>query len=150
MSPILAFYTVNTWQEARDLSIQILNFEGAGHTMVLHTTNDKIAEEFALKVPVSRFLINCSATLGGIGATTNLMPALTLGCGAIGGSSTSDNVGPQNLFNLRRVVYGVRTLEEIRGEDVFAEGNAIDLEGSGFNKEQLVDLLVERVLQRLK
>jgi len=150
LSPILAFYTVNTWQEARDLSIQILNFEGAGHTMVLHTTNDKIAEEFALKVPVSRFLINCSATLGGIGATTNLMPALTLGCGAIGGSSTSDNVGPQNLFNLRRVVYGVRTLEEIRGEDVFAEGNAIDLEGSGFNKEQLVDLLVERVLQRLK
>ncbi|ABW18352.1 acetaldehyde dehydrogenase (acetylating) [Alkaliphilus oremlandii] len=150
LSPILAFYTVNTWQEARDLSIQILNFEGAGHTMVLHTTNDKIAEEFGLKVPVSRFLINCSATLGGIGATTNLMPALTLGCGAIGGSSTSDNVGPQNLFNLRRVVYGVRTLEEIRGEDVFAEGNAIDLEGSGFNKEQLVDLLVERVLQRLK
>lgn len=150
LSPILAFYTVNTWQQARDLSIQILNFEGAGHTMVLHTTNDKIAEEFALKVPVSRFLINCSATLGGIGATTNLMPALTLGCGAIGGSSTSDNVGPQNLFNLRRVVYGVRTLEEIRGEDVFAEGNAIDLEGSGFNKEQLVDLLVERVLQRLK
>lgn len=150
LSPILAFYTVNTWEEARDLSIQILNFEGAGHTMVLHTTNDKIAEAFALKVPVSRFLINCSATLGGIGATTNLMPALTLGCGAIGGSSTSDNVGPQNLFNLRRVVYGVRTLEEIRGEDVFEEVNAVNLEDSGLSKEQLVDLLVERVLQRLK
>ncbi|WMM26195.1 acetaldehyde dehydrogenase (acetylating) [Tissierella sp. MB52-C2] len=150
LSPILAFYTVNTWEEARDLSMEILYFEGAGHTMVIHTTNKRITEEFALKVPVSRLLINCSATLGGIGATTNLMPALTLGCGAIGGSSTSDNVGPQNLFNLRRVVYGVRTLDEIRGEDIFEEVSAIAVEDLGLSKDQLVDLLVERVLQKLK
>ena len=44
------------------------------------------------------------------------MPALTLGCGAVGGSSTSDNIGVENLFNLRRVAYGVRDLEEIRQE----------------------------------
>ncbi len=150
LSPILAFYTVNTWEEARDLSINILKFEGAGHTMVIHTTNKKIGEAFGLKVPVSRLLINCSATLGGIGATTNLMPALTLGCGAVGGSSTSDNVGPHNLFNLRRVVYGVKTLDEIRGEDRFVEANAVAVEDLGLSKDQLVDLLVERVLQRLR
>ncbi len=150
LTPILAFYTVNTWEEARDLSIRILNFEGAGHTMVIHTANNKITEDFALKVPVSRLLINCSATLGGIGATTNLRPALTLGCGAVGGSSTSDNVGPQNLFNLRRVVYGVRTLDEIRGEDKFEDVSAKTVEDLGINKDQLIDLLVERVLQKLK
>ncbi len=150
LSPILAFYTVNTWEEARDLSIKILNFEGAGHTMVIHTANNKITEDFALKVPVSRLLINCSATLGGIGATTNLRPALTLGCGAVGGSSTSDNVGPQNLFNLRRVVYGVRTLDEIRGEDKFGDVSEKAVEDLGLNKDQLIDLLVERVLQKLK
>ncbi len=150
LSPILAFYTVNTWEEARDLSIEILNFEGAGHTMTIHTTNNKITEEFGLKVPVSRFLVNCSATLGGIGATTNLMPALTLGCGAAGGSSTSDNVGPQNLFNLRRIAYGVRTLDKIRGEDVFEEAGTIADENLGLTKDQLIDLLVERVLQKLK
>ncbi len=118
--------------------------------MTIHTTNNKIIEEFGLKVPVSRFLVNCSATLGGIGATTNLMPALTLGCGAAGGSSTSDNVGPQNLFNLRRVAYGVRTLDKIRGEDVFEEAGAIADENLGLTKDQLIDLLVERVLQKLK
>ena len=59
-------------------------------------------------------LVNTSGTLGGIGASTNLVPALTLGCGAVGGSSTSDNIGVENLFNLRRVAYGVRDLEEIR------------------------------------
>ena len=41
LSPILAFYTVNTWEEARDLSIQILNFEGAGHTPWLFTQQTK-------------------------------------------------------------------------------------------------------------
>lgn len=150
LSPILAFYTVSTWEEALDLSIKILNFEGAGHTMVIHTTNKKITEEFALKVPVSRLLINCSGTLGGIGATTNLMPSLTLGCGAVGGSSTSDNVSPLNLFNLRRVAYGVRLLDEIRGEDIFEEVNSITNEDMRLSKDQLVDLLIERILQRIK
>jgi len=75
---------------------------------------------------------------------------LTLGCGAVGGSSTSDNVGPQNLFNLRRVVYGVRTLDEIRGEDKFDDVSGKAVEDLGLNKAQLIDLLVERVLQKLK
>ena len=49
-----------------------------------------------------------------MGATTNLAPALTLGCGAVGGSATSDNVGPMNLLNIRRVAWGVRELEDLR------------------------------------
>jgi len=60
-------------------------------------------------------LVNTPGALGGIGATTNLSPALTLGCGAVGGSSTSDNVGPQNLFNIRRVAWGVRELSDLKG-----------------------------------
>lgn len=81
--------------------------------MVLHSNNESIIKEFALKKPVSRLLINTPGSLGGIGASTNLIPALTLGCGAIGGSSTSDNVGPLNLVNIKRMAYGVRELDEI-------------------------------------
>ena len=54
------------------------------------------------------------AALGGIGATTNISPALTLGCGAVGGGSSSDNVGPMNLLNIRKVGYGVRSIDELR------------------------------------
>ena len=72
--------------------------------------------EFALKKPVSRLLVNTPGALGGVGATTGLPPALTLGCGAVGGSATSDNVGPMNLLNIRRVAYGVRELDELRGK----------------------------------
>ena len=70
---------------------------------------------FAMRVPASRIIVNTPSALGGIGASTALMPALTLGCGAIGGSATSENVGPMNLLNLKHVAYGLREMEEIRG-----------------------------------
>ena len=53
--------------------------------------------------------------LGGVGATTKLAPALTLGCGAVGGSATSDNVTPLHLINIRRVAWGQQELEDLRG-----------------------------------
>lgn len=149
LGPILAFYTSETWEAACDLSIKILLQEGAGHTMAIHSTDDAVIKEFALRKPVSRLLVNTSATLGGIGATTNLFPAMTLGCGAVGGSSTSDNIGPQNLFNMRRIAWGVRELEELRGEDIF-EDDSKNIKETDMNKDQLVDLLVKRVLEKLQ
>lgn len=68
--------------------------------------DEAVVRRFALTVPVSRFLVNVPASLGGIGAETALFPALTLGCGAVGGSSSSNNIGPLDLINLRRVAWG--------------------------------------------
>ena len=84
--------------------------------MTIHSENENVIREFALKKPVSRLLVNTPGALGGVGATTNLAPALTLGCGAVGGSATSDNVGPENLYNIRRVAFGMRELSEVRGD----------------------------------
>ncbi|MBQ7548580.1 MAG: acetaldehyde dehydrogenase (acetylating), partial [Clostridia bacterium] len=97
LCPILAFYTENNWQDACERCMQILYNEGVGHTMTIHSNDEKIIKEFALKKPVSRLLVNTPGALGGVGATTNLAPALTLGCGAVGGSATSDNITPLNL-----------------------------------------------------
>lgn len=115
LCPILAFYTENNWQDACERCMQILYNEGVGHTMTIHSNDEKIIKEFALKKPVSRLLVNTPGALGGVGATTNLAPALTLGCGAVGGSATSDNITPLNLINRRRVAFGARELEEVRG-----------------------------------
>ena len=117
LAPILAFYCEETWEAACERCIEILTNEGAGHTLVLHSNNEEIIREFALKKPVSRLLVNTPGALGGIGASTNLVPALTLGCGAVGGSATSDNVGPMNLINIRRMVYGVKELEDLRPQN---------------------------------
>lgn len=82
--------------------------------MTIHSEDERVIREFALQKPVSRLLVNTPGALGGVGATTNLAPALTLGCGAVGGSATSDNVGPLNLINIRRVAYGVKELSDLK------------------------------------
>ena len=139
LCPILAFYVEKDWETACQRSIEILMSEGAGHTMCVHTKDENVIREFALKKPVNRVLINTPGALGGIGATTNLVPALTLGSGAVGGSSTSDNISPLNLINIRRCAYGVRELEEIRNTG----------SGSSCNTEELVNLLVDKIIQKL-
>ncbi len=117
LCPILAFYTENDWESACARCMEILYNEGVGHTMTIHSQNKDIIKEFALKKPVSRLLVNTPGALGGVGATTNLSPALTLGCGAVGGSATSDNITPLNLINIRRVAFGARELEDVRSNN---------------------------------
>lgn len=117
LCPILAFYTEPSWEAACERCMQILYNEGVGHTMTIHSQDKNVIREFALKKPVSRLLVNTPGALGGTGATTALAPALTLGCGAVGGSATSDNITPLNLINIRRVAYGIKELEEVRGSN---------------------------------
>ena len=147
LGPILAFYTVNDWKEACHLCYEILTNEGAGHTMTIHSQDEEVIRQFALEKPVSRLLVNTPGTLGGIGASTNLFPALTLGCGAVGGSSTSDNISPQNLFNVRRIVWGVKDMEDIKPKQT--QSSAMTSTDT-MNEDVLVDLLVDKILEKLK
>ena len=130
LCPVLGFYCEENWEKACERCIEILKNEGIGHTMSMHSNNVNVIREFALKKPVSRLLVNTPATLGGVGATTNLLPALTLGCGTVGGSSTSDNIGPKNLINIRTVAYGQKELEDLVKKPCVSElsdvvGNAV-------------------------
>ena len=59
-----------------------------------------------------RVLVNTPAPQGSTGITTNVFPSMTLGCGAMAGNSTSDNIGPLHLINIKRLAYTVRTPEE--------------------------------------
>ncbi|PKM51490.1 MAG: acetaldehyde dehydrogenase (acetylating) [Firmicutes bacterium HGW-Firmicutes-7] len=116
LSPILALYSEEDWEKACEKCVELLEYDGLGHSLVIHSKDEKIIREFALKKPVSRILVNTSSAQGAIGASTNLVPSLTLGCGAVGGSSTSDNVSPLNLINIRRVAYGTKEVEDIQNE----------------------------------
>lgn len=113
LCPVLGFFIEENWEKACERSLEILNNEGAGHTMTIHSEDESVIRQFALQKPVMRLLVNTPAALGGVGATTNLAPAFTLGCGSVGGSSVSDNISPMNLINIRRLAYGVKELEDI-------------------------------------
>lgn len=130
LAPILGLFVETDTDAVLKRSIEILHMEGAGHTFCMHAEDQELVRKFALQIPASRFLVNTPGALGGIGATTRLFPALTLGCGAVGGSSSSNNIGPMDVINIRRVAFGVRELEEIRRE-AGQMGAAADLDRAG-------------------
>lgn len=146
LCPVLGFYVENGWESACRRAIEILNNEGAGHTMVIHSEDERVIREFALKKPVSRLLVNTPGALGGVGVTTGLLPALTLGCGSIGKSATSDNVGPMHLLNIRRVAYGLKELSDVAGT---AEKSCDDRQCHQQPAYDEIEQIVRSVLDRI-
>ncbi len=112
LSPVLSLYFVPDFNAAMDTCFALLKFGGAGHTAAIYSKNDARTREYALRMPANRVLVNTPAPQGSTGITTNVFPSMTLGCGAVAGNITSDNVGPQHLFNIKRLAYVVRKPEE--------------------------------------
>jgi len=112
LSPVLSLLFVNDWKAALDSTFGVLKFGGAGHTAVIYSKNDARTREYAMRMPANRILVNTPAPQGSTGITTNVFPSMTLGCGAVAGNITSDNVGPQHLINIKRLAYVVRRPEE--------------------------------------
>ena len=139
LSTVLAFYAEDNWHKACERCIELLKYGGIGHSLVIHSNNEEVIREFALKKPVSRILVNTPSSQGAIGATTNLAPSLTLGCGAVGGSATSDNVGVIHLINIRRAVYGIREAEDLVPKKLEERKSSLDIE-----------LIAKLVIEKLK
>jgi len=111
LSPILAFYAVPNLATGIALCRRLLEFGGLGHTCAIHSQNRSATLEFGQAMPAFRVVVNSSAVHGSIGYSTNLFPAMTLGCGAPGGNITSDNIGPQHLMNAKRIAWETRGVE---------------------------------------
>jgi len=107
LSPVLAMYRADNYEDAVAKASALVEFGGRGHTSVLYvdpTRRDRI-DYFESRVATSRMLLNTPSSQGAIGDLYNfhLDPSLTLGCGSWGGNSISDNVGPQHLLNIKTV-----------------------------------------------
>ena len=140
---ILAYYVEPDEESVLRRCVEILEWEGAGHTFSIHAQDESVVKRFAAAVPASRVLVNTPAALGGIGASTCLFPALTLGCGAVGGSSSSNNIGPLDLINIKRVAWGVKELEELRGGPACHTGNRRTVDAAAM--DELVRLIMRRL-----
>lgn len=135
LCPILALFVEHDENSILQRVCEVLYGEGAGHTFAIHAADEAVIRRFALTVPVSRFLVNTPASLGGIGLSTRLFPALTLGCGAVGGSSSSNNIGPLDLINIRRVAWGTEAAPKTINAPLDAS---------------LIDVLTEEILKKLQ
>lgn len=145
LAPILAFYTAENYEKVCDVCVEILHYEGAGHTFSIHCKDEERIAYFSRRIPASRILVNTPSALGGVGSTTGLMPSFTLGCGAIGGSATSENVGPMNLLDIKRVAYGIHSMEEIRRDVAEAINEKDYLSIDKVNIEEIVQTIIKRL-----
>ncbi len=110
LSPVLAFFTVDGWRDACHRCIELLQFGGIGHTLVIHSRDNDVIMKFALEKPAFRILVNTQAALGAVGYTNGLDPSMTLGAGTWGGSIVSDNVTARHLINIKRLAYETNPL----------------------------------------
>lgn len=114
LCPVLAYYEVADWREGCERCTALLRYGGLGHTMSIHAEDDAVILEFGLRKPAFRICVNTSTSHGSIGLTTGLDPALTLGCGGLGGNITSDNITPRHLLNIKRLAYELRPRPDAR------------------------------------
>ena len=108
LSPVLAMYRANTFEDAVAKAEHLVADGGYGHTSSVYlneiTEGEKLAL-FSAKMKTCRILLNTPSAQGGIGDLYNfkLAPSLTLGCGSWGGNSVSENVGVKHLINIKTV-----------------------------------------------
>ena len=107
LSPVLAMYKAETFDEAIAKAARLVADGGYGHTssLYIHPAEKEKIEKHYHAMKTCRVLINTPSSHGGIGDLYNfkLTPSMTLGCGSWGGNSVSENVGVKHLLNIKRV-----------------------------------------------
>ena len=112
LSPLLAYYVVDSLEEGCDRCAEILRYGGMGHTASIHSQSREAAQEYGVRMPASRIVVNSPSTHGAIGFTTDLEPSMTLGCGSWGGNVTSDNISPRHLVDIKRIAFETRPINQ--------------------------------------
>ena len=108
LSPVLAMYKSDNFNDAIDKASHLIADGGYGHTSSIYINSETEKEKldiFEETMKTCRILINTPSSQGGIGDLYNfkLTPSLTLGCGSWGGNSVSENVGVKHLLNIKTV-----------------------------------------------
>lgn len=104
LCPVLSIIAYDKWEDAVTIAKTNLLFEGAGHSAVIHSTNQDRIEELGEVLPISRLAVNQQGSSGLGGAMNNgLNPTGTLGCGSWGNNSLSENLWWTHLVNISRI-----------------------------------------------
>ncbi len=128
LSPVLAMIKSNSTDEGINLSKQMVEFNGLGHSAAIHTASHELEVKFGDLVQAIRIICNSPSTFGGIGNVYNsFIPSLTLGCGSYGHNSVAGNVGPLNLLNVKKVGRRRNNMQWFKiPSKIYFEENAIE------------------------
>jgi sulfoacetaldehyde dehydrogenase len=105
LSPVLAFYRAADFAAAAALAERLLGYQGAGHSVGVHTREQRRAVDLGLTLPVCRVIVNQAHCFATGGSFDNALPfSLSMGCGTWGRNSISDNLNYRHFLNITRVV----------------------------------------------
>ena len=120
LSPVLTVYRARDFAQARDIVRSIYAYQGAGHSVSLHSKVEGRALELGLTMPVARVIVNQVHVVANGGSFSNALPvSLSMGCGTWGRNNFSDNLNVRQYMNVTRVVREIPgrepTIDELLG-----------------------------------
>ena len=125
LSLVAGLYRAADFNQARKVAAEILAYEGAGHSIGIHTTDHERAIALGHDMPTCRVIVNQAHCFATGGAFDNGMPfSLSMGCGTWGGNSIDDNFNHTHLMNITKVVRTIEPDEPAR-DDIFADHWAV-------------------------
>lgn len=121
LSPVLAVYRARDFEHAQQIVRAIYTYEGAGHSIGLHSELPERALQIGLNLPTSRVIVNQAHCFATGGSFDNGLPfSLSMGCGTWGGNSISDNLNYKHFLNITRVAFPCAP-DEPSVEEVFGD-----------------------------
>ena len=104
LSPVLSIYKVKNFNEAKELAKKILNYQGIGHSVGIHTEKDERIIELGLDLPVCRVIVNQAHTFATGGSFTNGLPfSLSMGCGTWQRNTIDNNLNYKHFLNITKI-----------------------------------------------
>ena len=104
LSPVLAFYTARDFEHAMAIVERIYAYQGAGHSVGLHSAMPERALKLGLTLPVSRVIVDQAHCIATGGSFDNGLPfSLSMGCGTWGKNNFSDNMNYRHYLNTTRI-----------------------------------------------
>ena len=119
MCPVLVTLPYDKFEEAVDIARANLLVEGAGHSVAIHSNNDKHIEMVGAAMPVGRIAVNFPSIFVNGAPINGFDPTTTLGCGSWGNNSISENLTCDHLLNYSIIGYPIKDAKWHDGEVVF-------------------------------
>jgi len=104
LSPVLALYSARDFEHAIEIVESLYAYQGAGHSVGLHSAVEARALQLGLRLPVSRVIVDQAHCIATGGSFDNGLPfSLSMGCGTWGGNTFSDNLTYRHFLNITRI-----------------------------------------------
>ncbi|TAN54866.1 MAG: aldehyde dehydrogenase family protein [Betaproteobacteria bacterium] len=116
LAPVLAVYRARDFDDALRLAAAVYDYQGKGHSVSLHSRDERQALRLGLELPVARVIVNQAHCIATGGSFDNGLPfSLSMGCGTWGRNSFSDNMHWRHFLNITRIARVIP--ERVPGED---------------------------------